>query len=541
MRRLFDWLLRLTGTRESYLLASLVALVFGFAASEVYHWAAEENYRERFNDQAWFAASNLQSETMHGLAMGSALLLGLNEPELKEVALGKRSQDDPDALRRLRAVRLLLNADGVFVFNSLGDVVAHETPYTRLTGTNVSYRLYWHQAIRGNLIVYPAVGTQTVERKLYIAAPVRAGTTPVSELIGAVVVETPAEYLDYQIGVGGYPALLLSPQGVVFAATDKNWLFRVSKEMDAENLDNLRRLRQFGPAIPSAVPPEVLPFDLNRNVVEFGGARYARAMAPVRWNDPAGDWAVVVFGDLRAAVSLKQRAIVGAVIAVMALALMELFRRAIHYEAARRDAVAEAEAVAEELAAAARQKLQISEITISLQQAREPEALAALFFRQLSALVPLHQGSLYFIDSVGDDKSFLMLAGCYGTCEAPERIGIGEGVVGQCAGDQHIQVLTDVPEGFWRIASGLGQARPGTLIVLPLVSNKVLFGVLEVASLDARFAASQSLIESLLPVLSMNLEILLAERLSKHNTIAACVREEAHEARRDPGGDILET
>lgn len=540
MRRLFDLLLRLTETRESYLLALLASLVFGLATSEVYRWSMEEDYGGRLRDQAWFGASSLESETRHGLAMGTALLLGLNEPELKDLVLGRRMRDDPDSLRRLQAVRQLLSADGVFVFDNLGDVVAHETPFNRLTGTNVSYRLYWQQAMRGNPVVYPAVSTQSVERKLFIAAPIRSGTTPASELIGAVVVETSADYLDYQIGIGGYPALLLSPHGVVFAATDKKWLFQLAHDVSREDLDEIRSLRQFGPAIPGAAAPQTLPFDLNRNVIEIAGARYARAMVPVRWGDPSGDWTLAVFGNLRAAVSLKQRAVVGMVAALMVMALMELFRRAIHYEAARREAVAKAEAVAEELAAAARQKLQLSEITISLQQAREPEALATLFFRQLAGLVPLHQGTLYFVDSVEDDKSSLCLAGGYGTFDAPDRIGIGEGMIGQCAQDRRILVLAEVPDGFWRVTSGLGEARPGALMFFPLASNKLLLGVLEIASLDAQFGASQALVESLLPVLSMNLEILLAERLSSHNSIASCIRAEEEKERQQDGGNARE-
>ena len=303
--------------------------------------------------------------------------------------------------------------------------------------------------------------------------------------------------------------------------------------MSPEDLDALRGLRQFGPAIPATAAPETLPFDVGRNVVEFGGTRHAAAMAPVRWNDPAGDWTLVTFGDMRLAVSPKQRGIVGLVAALMIMALMELFRRVIHYEAARRDAVARAEAVAGELAAAARQKLQLSEITISLQQARAPEALAQAFFRRLAELVPMQQGTLYFIDSVGTDKSVLTLAGSYGTAAAPARIGVGEGVLGQCARDRRAFLFTEVPAGFWHVSSGLGEALPGTLMVLPLISNQVLLGVLEIASLDARFAADQNLVEALLPVLGMNLEILLAERLSAHNSMAACISSEEEKARRN--------
>ena len=527
MQRLFEWILHLTSTRESYLLALLAALIVGYAASDVYHWNMEDDYRERFRDQAWFAASSLENENLHGLAMGTAMLLGLNEPELKELVLGRRMRDDPESLRRLRAVRLLLNADGVFVFDSLGDVVAHETPLGRLTGTNISYRLYWQQAMRGTPVVYPAVGTQTTERKLFIAAPIRSGTTPASELIGAVVVELSADYLDYQIGMGGYHAVLVSPQGIVFAATDKRWLFRLTHEATAEELGAIRNLRQFGPAIPSDTLPETLPFDMESNVVKIGGVRYAKATAPVRWNDPSGDWTLMAFSDMRAADSWKQRGVIALVAALITMMLMELFRRAIHYEAARREAVDQAEAVADQLAAAARQKLQLSEITICLQQARDPAALATVFFRSLAELVPLHQGTLYFIDSIGEDKSTLVLAGGYGVDDVPAQVRIDEGLLGQCASGRQTLVLTDVPPGFWRVASGLGEARPGTLMLLPLVSDKELLGVLEIASLDEGFAASRAMVEGILPVLSMNLEILLAGRLSAHNSIAACRAEES--------------
>ena len=542
MRRLFDWILRLTSVRESYLLALLAALIVGYGASEVYHWNMEDDYRERFRDQAWFAASSLENENLHGLAMGTAMLLGLNEPELKELVLGRRTRDDPESLRRLRAVRLLLNADGVFVFDSLGDVVAHETPLGRLTGSNISYRLYWQQAMRGTPVVYPAIGTQSVERKLFIAAPIRSGTTPASELLGAVVVEVSADYLDYQIGMGGYHAILVSPQGVVFAATDKRWLFRLTHEATPEELTAIRSLRQFGPAIPGDTKPEALPFDMEPNVVKIGGVRFAKATAPVRWNDPSGDWTLVAFSDMRAADSWKQRGVIALVAALIMMALMELFRRAIHYEAARREAVGQAEAAADQLAAAARQKLQLSEITISLQQARDPAALAAVFFRKLAELLPLHQGTLYFIDSLGEDKSTLILAGGYGVDDVPAHVRIDEGLLGQCAASRQTLVLTDVPPGFWRVASGLGEARPGTLMLLPLVSDKELLGVLEIASLDEGFAASRTMLEGVLPVLSMNLEILLAGRLSAHNSIAACRAEEGRvrERQQSAAGNIEE-
>jgi len=102
-------------------------------------------------------------------------------------------------------------------------------------------------------------------------------------------------------------------------------------------------------------------------------------------------------------------------------------------------------------------------------------------------------------------------------------------------------LIEDVPAGFWRISSGLGEALPGTLMLFPLCSNKVLLGVLEIASLDARFSAGQALVESILPVLSMNLEILLAERLSAQKSIAACIRSEEGKGRAKDRAEIEES
>ncbi|WP_170285866.1 GAF domain-containing protein [Propionivibrio limicola] len=523
MRRVFDWLLWLTRFRSSYLIAVAVSLSIGFAASEVFRLNMEDDFRQHFQDQAWFTATNLEAETMNGLAMGTAALLGLNELLLKEVAIGKRPPDDPECLSRLRAARLLLGADGIHVVDSQGIVVAHETTHKRLTGTSVGFRPYWQQAMRGNKIAYPAVGSdlQTPERGLYIAAPIRGATTPASELIGAVVVEIVAGYLDHRLGLGGYHALLLSPQGVVFASTDMDWLFRTAGQPSAEALEEIKRLRQFGSVFADSGAPRVLAFDLGGEIVKFAGKRYAKATAPVRWNDPAGDWLLVMLGDLKPEVSQNARWTVGLLATLMVLAVMELIRRAIHYEAERREAVERAESVAEELAAVARHKAQLSEMTLSLQRARDLSSLADVFFRQLAVLMPVHQGSLYFVDYAADEgdatvrRAVLRLADGFATTEVPETISIGEGLLGQCALERRALDLSDVPPGFWRVSSGLGESTPGALMVFPILNNEVLLGVLEIASLEGDFSRRKSVIESLLPVLGMNMEILLAERGEK--------------------------
>lgn len=60
---------------------------------------------------------------------------------------------------------------------------------------------------------------------------------------------------------------------------------------------------------------------------------------------------------------------------------------------------------------------------------------------------------------------------------------MGEGLVGQCFLEQDIIYLTDVPKTYASITSGLGEATPTAVILIPLKVNDLTVGVMELASL----------------------------------------------------------
>src|SRR5262249_40685536 len=64
-----------------------------------------------------------------------------------------------------------------------------------------------------------------------------------------------------------------------------------------------------------------------------------------------------------------------------------------------------------------------------------------------------------------------------------KRIGVGEGLVGQCAMDKQKILLDNLPPEYIRISSGLGSAAPRSVLVLPLIFEGQVRGVLELASL----------------------------------------------------------
>src|SRR6185369_8514209 len=64
------------------------------------------------------------------------------------------------------------------------------------------------------------------------------------------------------------------------------------------------------------------------------------------------------------------------------------------------------------------------------------------------------------------------------------RFRPGEGLVGQCVLERQRILLSEVPEEYVKIGSGLGEARPRNIVVLPIVFEGEVLGVIELASFN---------------------------------------------------------
>ncbi|MCW1912138.1 response regulator [Luteolibacter sp. GHJ8] len=95
----------------------------------------------------------------------------------------------------------------------------------------------------------------------------------------------------------------------------------------------------------------------------------------------------------------------------------------------------------------------------------------------LSNYVDAHAGALFV--RRGDYFDRVALTGVTASSEIPEQFKTGEGLLGRAVAEKAARRLDDVPDGYLRIGSGLGEGVPRNLIVLPAATDNLVNAVIE--------------------------------------------------------------
>ncbi|MEH2183354.1 response regulator [Nostoc sp.] len=161
-------------------------------------------------------------------------------------------------------------------------------------------------------------------------------------------------------------------------------------------------------------------------------------------------------------------------------------------------------------------KSNLAEFTQMLQGQRNLESASRLILSNLAPLVGASQGVFYVMDSIGDQPVLKLLSG-YAYKERKNlanQFRLGEGLVGQSALEKQRILLTEVPNDYIRISSGLGEAPPLNIIVLPILFEAEVSAVIELAS----FGPFRKLHLTFLEQLSENLGVFLNNIASQLQT-----------------------
>ena len=167
------------------------------------------------------------------------------------------------------------------------------------------------------------------------------------------------------------------------------------------------------------------------------------------------------------------------------------------------------------------------------------DRLADIFIKELVGYFEAIQGGLFLLDEENSDTLELKAAFAYNRKKYLNKtIKTGEGLVGTCALEMKSINLTDIPEDYIEITSGLGDAPPNNLLLLPIMHEGVLIGVLEIASLKTFDANQLSLGEKISDSLASSIinaraNSKTAELLQKSQQQAAEMAEQEEEMRQN--------
>jgi len=129
-------------------------------------------------------------------------------------------------------------------------------------------------------------------------------------------------------------------------------------------------------------------------------------------------------------------------------------------------------------------KTNLAKFTSMLQGQRDLGSVGRLLLSELAPLVDAHQGVIYQLVS-DEGEPVLRLLSAYaddGDNSHPSRLGIGEGLVGQCAADKRRMLIRDVSDNVVPIRSALFSSAPRNIIVLPVLFEGQVKAVIELAT-----------------------------------------------------------
>jgi putative methionine-R-sulfoxide reductase with GAF domain/HAMP domain-containing protein len=108
----------------------------------------------------------------------------------------------------------------------------------------------------------------------------------------------------------------------------------------------------------------------------------------------------------------------------------------------------------------------------------------------ISALVQYtgsNQGGLYALNDDDENNKYLELVSMFAFNSKKfqvQKVRLGEGILGQTFLEKETTVLTEIPDEYIRITSGLGEANPRSILFVPLKVDQSVYGMVELATFD---------------------------------------------------------
>lgn len=239
----------------------------------------EENRYRVHHNSAMLLSGQIENEVAKRLQIIGTL--SRNE-HVAAVISGEKHEDNPEIHLALNTANEVAHSELILVLNTQGTVISSTDNKTdSLTGFNYSFRPYFVESMRGQTLVFPAVGAITRTRGLYLSSPIRIAGQ--DEPAGVIALKIGIDQIEEILNRQDDIVALVSPDGVIFSSNQPDWLYHSVVPITAEAEKRLRATRQFGD---KPIDPHWL--QLNSDTVTIDG----RAYGVVKDTLPIAGWQI---------------------------------------------------------------------------------------------------------------------------------------------------------------------------------------------------------------------------------------------------------
>ncbi|KAB7705960.1 response regulator [Bacillus aerolatus] len=156
-------------------------------------------------------------------------------------------------------------------------------------------------------------------------------------------------------------------------------------------------------------------------------------------------------------------------------------------------------------------KTKVAEIATMYPSIDSLETLARLFITKVAPMTGATYGVFYMKQGNGEGAKYQKLAAyAYNDQEVgKDNFCVGEGLVGQCALENRMISLHQVPDNYIKISSGLGAASPANVLVIPAEFQGEVLAVIELASFEPFNPLEQMLLQEVMDNIGININSIL--------------------------------
>ena len=157
-------------------------------------------------------------------------------------------------------------------------------------------------------------------------------------------------------------------------------------------------------------------------------------------------------------------------------------------------------------------KSNLASVGSMMQGHRDLEVVAELIMEELAPLLGAQHGTFFLAEESAGETRLRLIAG-YGLRadkDAPIQYRIGQSLIGQVAKSKRPIVVDDIPQGYIKISSGLGEAPPANLAVLPVMFEDTVQGVVELASFTKFSKVQIDFLEQFTETLGVSVNAIIA-------------------------------